>query len=44
MFRDCTSLTTATELPATKIPPHAYNSMFLNCTSLEYPAKMPDTY
>lgn len=34
MFKDCTSLVAAPELPATKLANHCYNSMFTGCTSL----------
>ena len=34
MFRDCTSLTTAPELPATTLAPYCYANMFDKCTSL----------
>lgn len=34
MFKDCTNLTTAPELPATDICVRAYAAMFENCTSL----------
>ena len=35
MFRSCTSLATAPELPATTLAPNCYSSMFNGCTSLE---------
>ena len=34
MFSDCTSLTTAPELPATTLANFCYYNMFNNCTSL----------
>ena len=36
MFRGCTSLTTAPELPATTLIRGCYENMFYNCTSLNY--------
>ena len=36
MFRDCTSLTAAPELPATTLANYCYQSMFNGCTSLSY--------
>lgn len=37
MFKDCTSLITAPELPGTTERPYCYRSMFENCTSLTTP-------
>lgn len=34
MFKDCTSLTTAPELPATTLTENCYDSMFYGCTNL----------
>ena len=34
LFKDCSVLTTAPELPATKLAEHCYSSMFSGCTSL----------
>jgi hypothetical protein len=39
MFRNCTSLTTAPELPATTLANKCYENMFEGCTSL---TKAPD--
>lgn len=36
MFSNCTSLTTAPELPALTFPANGYNSMFSGCTNLNY--------
>lgn len=36
MFRDCTSLTTAPELPATTLADYCYDGMFRGCTKLNY--------
>lgn len=36
MFRGCTSLTTAPELPATTLTSGCYDSMFEGCTNLNY--------
>ena len=36
MFKGCTSLTTAPELPATTLASGCYNSMFAGCTNLNY--------
>ena len=43
MFRDCTSLTTAPELPATTIGQGCYSNMFRGCTSLEIAPELPAT-
>jgi hypothetical protein len=34
MFRDCTSLTSAPELPATTLQQSCYNNMFNGCSAL----------
>jgi hypothetical protein len=36
MFQDCTSITTAPELPAIILAEHCYNNMFIGCTKLNY--------
>jgi hypothetical protein len=44
MFQDCTSLTTAPELPATTLASDCYNGMFYNCRSLSTaPSILPAT-
>lgn len=44
MFLDCTSLTTAPELPATTVADYCYYYMFSGCTSLtSAPATLPAT-
>ena len=43
MFRGCTSLTTAPELPATTLTESCYHSMFRNCTSLTTAPALPAT-
>ena len=43
MFRDCTSLTQAPELPATTLADHCYDSMFTRCTSLMKAPELPAT-
>ena len=43
MFRDCTSLTQAPELPATALADYCYSQMFLNCTSLTQAPALPAT-
>lgn len=43
MFRDCTSLTTAPELPATRLNYSCYSSMFRGCTSLTTAPALPAT-
>lgn len=44
LFKDCTSLRTAPELPATKLIESCYESMFYGCTSLvNAPTKLPAT-
>jgi hypothetical protein len=36
MFRDCTSLTTAPELPATTLAQSCYRYIFYGCSNLNY--------
>ena len=43
LFKDCSVLTTAPELPATKLAEHCYSSMFSGCTSLTSAPKLPAT-
>lgn len=43
MFRNCVSLTTAPELPATTLSPYCYRAMFAGCSSLATPPKLPAT-
>lgn len=43
MFRGCTSLSHAPELPATTIPNYAYSNMFNGCTSLISAPELPAT-
>ena len=43
MFRDCTSLTQAPELPATTLADRCYYSMFTRCTSLMKAPELPAT-
>ena len=43
MFRGCTSLTTAPELPATTMAINCYSSMFSGCTSLTTAPELPVT-
>jgi len=43
MFHDCTSLTTAPELPATTLANNCYNGMFYNCTGLTSAPALPAT-
>lgn len=43
MFRDCASLVTAPELPATTLADHCYRYMFDGCTSLTAAPKLPAT-
>ena len=43
MFRDCTNLTAALELPATTLTDGCYNSMFYGCTSLTTAPALPAT-
>ena len=43
MFQNCTSLTTAPELPATTLGVNCYTYMFQNCTSLTTAPELPAT-
>ncbi len=43
MFRDCKSLITAPELPATTLADYCYNYMFYGCTSLITAPELPAT-
>ena len=43
LFYNCTSLTTAPELPATTLASYCYNNMFQNCTSLTTAPELPAT-
>ena len=43
MFQGCTSLTTAPELPATKLESRCYFNMFYGCTSLTTAPELPAT-
>ena len=43
MFRDCTGLTSAPELPATTLVSHCYFNMFSGCTSLTSAPELPAT-
>lgn len=43
MFRNCTSLTAAPELPATTLPDFTYKDTFSNCTSLIEAPDLPAT-
>ena len=43
MFRDCTSLTQAPDLPATTLAKSCYQHMFRNCTSLTQAPALPAT-
>ena len=43
MFYDCTSLTTAPELPATTLAQYCYQYMFYGCTSLTTAPELPAT-
>ena len=43
MFAGCTSLTTAPELPATKLADDCYAEMFAGCTSLAQAPELPAT-
>ena len=43
MFRDCISLTTAPELPATTLANGCYSSMFSGCTALTTAPELPAT-
>ena len=43
MFRDCTALTQAPELPATTLAGNCYSGMFQGCTSLTQAPELPAT-
>ena len=43
MFRGCTGLTSAPELPATTLANYCYSSMFLGCTGLTSAPELPAT-
>lgn len=43
LFAECTSLTTAPELPSTSMATSCYNSMFYGCTSLTATPTLPAT-
>lgn len=43
MFKDCTSLKKAPDLPAINLAPYCYHNMFEGCTSLVVPPKLPAT-
>ena len=43
LFSDCTSLTSAPELPATTLSEYCYYSMFNNCTNLTSTPSLPAT-
>ena len=43
MFSECTSLTTAPELPATTLANNCYNGMFKGCTALTTAPELPAT-
>ena len=43
MFRNCTSLITAPELPATRLGSECYQYMFYGCTSLVNAPELPAT-
>ena len=43
MFKNCTSLTQAPDLPATTLASYCYEGMFLNCTRLTQAPKLPAT-
>ena len=43
LFNDCTSLTQAPELPATRLESSCYNRMFSGCTSLTKAPELPAT-
>ena len=44
MFTNCTSLTTAPELPAESLADNCYNEMFSYCTSLTNLPELPDYF
>ena len=41
MFKGCSALASAPELPATKMEAYCYNSMFANCTGLTSAPELP---
>ena len=43
MFRDCTNLTSASELPSTTLADRCYSNMFRGCTSLTSAPELPAT-
>ena len=43
MFKNCTSITQAPDLPATTLASHCYEGMFLNCNSLTKAPALPAT-
>lgn len=43
MFKECTNLTSAPELPATTLADSCYGEMFLRCTNLTKAPKLPAT-
>ena len=43
LFKDCSSLTKAPELPATELKSSCYSIMFAGCTNLEVAPKLPAT-
>ena len=43
LFKNCTSLIQAPELPATALAPNCYDSMFYGCTSLTQAPELPAT-
>ncbi|MBO7436890.1 MAG: hypothetical protein J6T97_03620, partial [Bacteroidaceae bacterium] len=43
LFRNCTSLTQAPELPATSLTIYCYDAMFLGCTNLKQVPTLPAT-
>ena len=43
MFQDCSSLTTAPDLPATTLANNCYRAMFSNCSSLTTAPELPAT-
>ena len=43
LFHDCSSLTSAPELPATTLTSYCYGGMFQNCTSLTTAPELPST-
>ena len=43
LFKECTQLTSAPDLPATELGDYCYNKMFYGCTSLEKAPDLPAT-